>query len=273
MWTGALGPVFMVTPVIEPSTTTIPGKYHLPMNRSAFTLIELLVVIAIIAVLAGILIPTVSLVKRMANDMKCGSQLQQIAAAIEVYKGENDDRFPARLLWRDTDPLAGNPIISDLFHSGGPLNGLKKILLCPLDAQLGKNTKMGRHNDWENLSNVSTPDSSYLYEVSSTNLNGGQINFFFKDRSTKPPVGDPEATWAGGKYNQRRFGNLQDDGKTVGASFPPGRFPIIRCYWHYKWKNNTSDTTMRKVKNVSWELNIFDSTPYWEHDVNPLITP
>lgn len=262
----------MVPPVIQPSTPHADVRYLRTMTRRAFTLVEMLVVVAIIAVLAGILIPTISMVRRMASMMKCGSQLQQIGGAIEVYKHENDDRFPARLIWRDNDPLAGNPITSDLFHSGGPLNGLKKILLCPLDGQLGKNTKMGRHRDWKDLSSVHTPDSSYLYEISSVPLDQGDINFFFKDRSSKPPVGDPEATWVGGKYNQLRFGNKKDDG-TYGAAFPGSKMPIIRCYWHYQWKNNATDVKTRKVKNVAWELNVFDSTPYWEHDVNPLITP
>jgi type II secretory pathway pseudopilin PulG len=235
-------------------------------------MVELLVVVAVIAILAGLLIPVVGVVRRMANDFKCGSQLQQIAGAIEVYKHENDDLFPARLRWRDNDPLAGSPITSDLFHSGGPLKGLTKILLCPHDAQRGQDTRMGRPRAWEDLSNVHTPDSSYLYEVSSVALNAGQINFFFKDRSSKPAVGDPEATWAGGKQNQQRFGNRKDDGVTYGDAFPPTLFPIIRCYWHHKWRGqNRYDQEVRKVKNVSWNLNVFNSTPYWEHDVNPAI--
>ncbi len=242
-------------------------------HRYAFTLIELLVVIAIIAVLAGLLIPTVGMVKQMMSNIKCGNQLQQIGAAIEVFKGDNNDSFPARLLWSDSDPLAGNPIVSDLFHSGGPLTGLKKILLCPLDSQSGKNTRMGRHHSWEDLSRVYTPDSSYLYEISSAPLLPGQISFFFKDRATLPSANDLEATWVGGKYNQLRFGNLVKNppDPVYGAPFAPSQLPIIRCYWHYKWLGNSSDYTIRKVKNVSWELNVFDSTPYWEIDANPAI--
>jgi prepilin-type N-terminal cleavage/methylation domain-containing protein len=57
-------------------------------RKSAFTLIELLMVIAIIGVLAGILIPTVSAVKRQANVAASKSQLSQYVNAIQLFKGE-----------------------------------------------------------------------------------------------------------------------------------------------------------------------------------------
>ena len=251
-------------------------------HRNAFTLIELLVVIAVIAVLAGLLIPTVSMVKKMMSNVKCGNQLQQIGAAIEVYKGDNNDLFPARLLWRDNDPLAGNPIISDLFHSGGPLTGLKKLLICPRDGQLGKDIYMGRMRPgmWDDLSAIYTPDSSYCYEVSGVFLTQNLINYFFEDLPTSPNNERPalntlESTWAAGKAHQIRFGNLIDN-TTVqqkGMPFSPSFFPIIRCYWHTKWTGDRDKDKAQKhgVKNVSWGLNIFDSSPYWESDVNPLI--
>lgn len=255
----------------------------MPLRR-AFTLLELLVVISIIAVLAGLLLPVVAMVRRIANDVKCGSNLQQIGSAIEFYKGENDDAFPERLYW-GSPPVAGappSPITSDLFHSNGPLKGLTRILLCPRDAQAGRDTRMGRHISWKNLSSIYTPGSSYDYEVSSVLLDGGDINFFFKDRVNKPALGDLETTWAGGKHNQLRFGNLKDglratsandpmlsDPASWGTPFPEALFPIVRCYWHYKWTGTNSDKVVRKVRNVTWALNVLDTSPYWEHEANP----
>ena len=54
-------------------------------TRSGFTLIELLTVIAIIGILAGILIPTIGLVRKNAAKSKSASDLRQIATAYNVY--------------------------------------------------------------------------------------------------------------------------------------------------------------------------------------------
>ncbi|HYO09269.1 MAG TPA: DUF1559 domain-containing protein [Tepidisphaeraceae bacterium] len=66
------------------------------MNKrhAAFTLVELLVVIGIIAVLVGILLPTLSNARENAKRITCASQLRQIALAAHMYASENKDALP-----------------------------------------------------------------------------------------------------------------------------------------------------------------------------------
>lgn len=64
------------------------------MLRKAFTLIELLVVISIIAVLMGILLPSLSSAKQQATSIVCRTQLKDIGFAFNFYVGENSRQLP-----------------------------------------------------------------------------------------------------------------------------------------------------------------------------------
>lgn len=81
------------------------------MKRKGFTLVELLVVISIIALLMAILMPVLSKVKAIANQMMCGTNLAGIGKGMMLYAGDNDDDYPIaggrRPEWVATGALAG----------------------------------------------------------------------------------------------------------------------------------------------------------------------
>jgi len=62
--------------------------------QQGFTLIELLVVISIIAILAGLLLPAVTLVKNKANQTANGNNQKQIVTAMVAYQGDYDGSLP-----------------------------------------------------------------------------------------------------------------------------------------------------------------------------------
>jgi prepilin-type N-terminal cleavage/methylation domain-containing protein/prepilin-type processing-associated H-X9-DG protein len=101
-----------------------------PMRRCtrAFTLIELLIVLCVIAILAGLLLPTLATARAKARAVVCLSNLKQIDAAVLMYTQDYDERFPT--VGRSVQDY-GNPETGDMVVRVQPYLRDYQVFFCP----------------------------------------------------------------------------------------------------------------------------------------------
>jgi prepilin-type processing-associated H-X9-DG protein/prepilin-type N-terminal cleavage/methylation domain-containing protein len=102
------------------------------MNRkraAGFTLVELLVVIGIIAILVGILLPTISKARKQARTAKCMSNARQITfGAIQYW---HDSKGYSPYYNQGGNPFAGTPFQIEWFQQFVRAEEFDEVRLCP----------------------------------------------------------------------------------------------------------------------------------------------
>ena len=104
---------------------------------SGLSLVELLVMLGVIAVVAGILLPSIARQRERAERAKrirCVSNLKTVGLAFRIFATDNSDLFPARLMMSNGVELTSIDLLQVFGLISNELSA-PKLLHCPTDAK------------------------------------------------------------------------------------------------------------------------------------------
>lgn len=146
-----------------------------PLTVKAFTLIELLITIAIIAILAAMLLPTLSRARDTAKRISCVNNLKQLGASFMMYVDASEAYFPPYYSVDHTWSKTLN--FSDVLPSWS-------ILMCP--SKNNHHTKVYFQNK-VGKSESSYPDYGYNHMHIGSSIRYGNGNVPAKINQIKKP--------------------------------------------------------------------------------------
>jgi prepilin-type N-terminal cleavage/methylation domain-containing protein/prepilin-type processing-associated H-X9-DG protein len=140
------------------------------VRRRGFTLIELLVVIGIIAILLGILLPTIAKARASSQRVACRAQLKDIGNLFQMYLQDSRDRLPrVNPLPSFTPPINSFPYIIEVLLPY--TKNVRSGFHCPADRIT---------TDLNRTDNATPTDPRYL----GNGLNSGALTYYEREGSS-----------------------------------------------------------------------------------------
>lgn len=142
-------------------------------HNNAFTIVELLTVMAVIALLIGLLVPALALVKDRAKDIQQRAQFHSISVGLEMFKTEFGDYPDSFDNIAPTTPAAIAPLIQDTANYGGAQKMAEGLVGFDL---LGVHPKAGFRSNGQNY--FPEPINGYLNIYDTVNgINAGTLYY------------------------------------------------------------------------------------------------
>ncbi|HEY3857040.1 MAG TPA: prepilin-type N-terminal cleavage/methylation domain-containing protein [Verrucomicrobiae bacterium] len=215
-------------------------------NKQAFTLVELLVVIAIIAILAGLLLPSLTQANQNSKQTVCASNLKQVSLAIRLYASDYSDSLPI-LPSPNPYPNGVGAFYKQLVKSyvglSGPPSPTEKVFICPSDSVICKQ-----------LGHAYTSYTFNGYEVGPGSLPRitGQKLGAIKSPSKADLVGEWTAFF-GGAMHPKIDSNQPDPRNVLG--FVDGHVRFVKIYWNGVSDSNPCDYEPPASYDYNWDGN------------------
>jgi prepilin-type N-terminal cleavage/methylation domain-containing protein len=200
-------------------------------SREGFTLIELLVVVGIIAVLLGVLLPTLSKARQAAVQATCMSNQRQIAMALMMYMNEHKGFFPAFIQPVPTPaPAVPDAVWIFQYIPGVYMKENPKSFMCPAD-DLKRLDWMGDRGPFPRLFSR-IPDVYYSYAYN--------VDLPKKLLPVYKGGGPPPVSLQAGNYNPVWYRGIRQPPETVaffetgsGASLSYGTWATAPWYYRF----------------------------------------